>query len=361
MIDICVKAGNNACEIIKDGGFSLDRVSAYCGPAVGPRWLIGSGFDLALIRETALGRQRPVLLVGASAGAWRFAAWLQPEPEKSYRTLMEAYASAVYTRSETPATILEKLSRIIDAYLEDDAMPFVFDNKKYRLAVITARGRNLVASEIAWIQKAGLGLCFLLNAARRDFVFSFAERVVFYTGAKPPSFCLRKDFQGRSIALNEVNFKTAVLASGAIPLVVAGIRNIYGAPYGVYRDGGLIDYHLTTDYGSGRGDVVLFFHHQERIIPGWLDKKLKYRTPEPDVLKDVLMVHPSEEFIARLPHGKAPDRDDFARFINDPAMRIGDWQKAAALSAHLGEQFLELVASGGLKDVVKPLKAKNDG
>ena len=355
MSDISVRAGKNAFEIIRDGGFSLDRVSAYFGPAVGPRWLVSAGFDLTLMREDSLGRRNPVLLVGASAGAWRFAAWLQPEPEKSYRILMDKYATAVYTRSETPQSVLVALSGIIDSYLEDDALPFALDNKRYRLAVITARGKNLVASEVRWIQKAGLGLCYLLNAARRSFVFSFAERIVFYSGAKPPLFCLRKDFLGRYIPLGEVNFKAAVLASGAIPLIVAGVRDIYGAPYGVYRDGGLIDYHLTMNYGSGRGDVVLFFHHQDRIIPGWLDKRLKSRVPCPDVLDNVLMVHPAEEFVTRLPRGKVPERDDFVLFLDDPAARIKNWERAVALSAHLGEQFLELVESGRLKDVVRPL------
>jgi hypothetical protein len=355
MGDICVRAGTRVYEMIQDGGFSLDRVSAYFGPAVGPRWLVSTGFDLSLMRQGVLGRRIPVLLVGASAGAWRFAAWLQPEPENSYRTLMEKYATAVYTRADTPAMVLASLSRIIDAYLEEDAVPFALDNKRYRLAVITARGKNLVSSEIRWVQKIGLGLCFFLNAARRSFLFSFVERIVFYIGPKPPSFCLRSDFSGRCISLDVVNFKVAVLASGAIPLVVAGVRDIYGAPYGVYRDGGLIDYHLSTDYSTRPGDVVLFFHHQERIIPGWLDKKLTFRSPPADILENVLMVYPAEEFVARLPNGKVPDRDDFVIFMDDPERRIRDWQKAVALSAHLGEQFLELVESGRLKDVVRAL------
>lgn len=355
MSDICVKAGKQAYEIIQDGGSIMDRISTYFGPAVGPRWLIGAGFDLTLMREGVLGRQKPVLLVGASAGAWRFAAWLQPEPEKSYRSLMEEYSTIVYTRADTPVTVRASLARVIDAYLEDDALPFALDNKRYRLAVITARGKNLVASEKWLIQKIGVGLCFLLNAANRSFLFSFAERIVFYSGAKPPSFCLRKDFCGRSVPLNEVNFKAAVLASGAIPIVVAGVRDIYAAPYGVYRDGGLIDYNLTIDYHSGPDDLVLFFHHQERIIPGWLDKKLAYRLPPADALKNCLMVYPSAEFVARLPQGKVPERDDFIVFMNDPSKRIENWQRAIAMSAALGEQFLELVQSGKLRDVIQPM------
>ena len=64
--------------------------------------------------------------------------------------------------------------------------------------------------------------------------------------------------------MNEVNFKYAVLASGAIPLVIDGVHDIYGAPRGVYRDGGLIDYHLSHQFAARENEIVLFFHHQEK-------------------------------------------------------------------------------------------------
>lgn len=355
MSDLRIKAGKRAYDQIRDGGFSLDAVSAYFGPAVGPRWLVASGFDLTLMREGVLGRRRPVLLVGASAGAWRFAAWMQPEPEKSYRSLMAQYTETIYTRDDTPETVLAKLARIMDSYLEDDALLFALDNKRYRLAIITARGKGLVGSPVHTLQKIGLGMCFCANALRRSLLFSFADRIVFYSGAKPPLFCLRQDFLGEYVPLDEVNFKSAVLASGAIPLVVAGVRDIYGAPRGVYRDGGLIDYHLTADYGTGGDDVVLFFHHQERIIPGWLDKRFPARRPPPEILENVLMAMPSPNFIARLPLGKVPDRDDYVTFMDRHAERIAHWRAATELSARLGEEFLELLASGRIRDRLEPL------
>ena len=64
-----IKAGKKAYDIIKDGGFNFDAVSAYYGAAVGPRWLVASGFDLTLLKQNLLGRSRAVHLVGSSAGA----------------------------------------------------------------------------------------------------------------------------------------------------------------------------------------------------------------------------------------------------------------------------------------------------
>lgn len=356
MNSICIKAGKRAYEIIQDGGFHLDRVTTYFAPATGPRWLVASGFDLTLLTKGLLGCARATHLVGSSAGAMRFAAWLQPEPEKSYRTLMESYITTTYTRDDTPATVQASLLGIVNSYIEDDALPFALASKKYRLAIITARARNLVASESKWIQQLGLGIGFLFNAVKRSYIHYFAERVVFYNGPKPPHFCLRPGFRGRYIPLNQVNFKYALVASGAIPLVVAGVRNIYGAPLGVYRDGGLIDYHLTHNYAATNDDIVLFFNHQERIIPGWLDKNLSYRFPQADDLDNVLMIHPSHGFVAQLPRGKIPDRDDFTIHIDDPSTRIKNWWNVVERAQPLGEEFLELIESKKIKNVVEKIE-----
>lgn len=355
MGNIHVRAGRRAYEQIRSGGFGLDCIGTYVGPAGGPRWLVSSGFDLTLLGEGLLGRTRPIWLVGASAGAWRFAAWLQPEAVKSYHRLLDAYISATYERKDTPETILQSMVDIINGYIEDDALPFALANKQYRLAVMTCRMKHLTASDWLLPQKAGFILSFLANALHPLLNYRFAERVVFFCGTKPPEFCLRDAFRGRCIPLSEINFKSAVIASGAIPIAVAGVKDIFGAPDGVYRDGGFLDYHINQDYTTRGDELTLFFHHQERIIPGWMDKRLKRRRPPETALDSVVMVYPSEAFIARLPDGRIPDRGDFKTFIDDQATRIANWRRTAALSAPLGEEFLELIASGRLKDVVEKL------
>src|SRR5450759_2603728 len=352
---IRIKAGKRAYKIIKDGGFKFDSVSTYFGPAVGPRWLLASGFDLTLLKGGFLGRSKAVHLVGSSAGAWRFASWLQPESLQCYRKLLEAYINVRYSREDTPATVLEKNIAVINEYLEDDALSFALANKKYRLTIITARARGLLASETQWLQKLGLASCYLFNRISRNNIYHFAERIVFHNSSMPPPFCLQPQFRGRSVSINELNFKHAVMASGAIPLVVAGVHNIYGAPRGVYRDGGLIDYHLSHQFAAQKNEIVLFFHHQERIIPGWLDKNLVQRAPDPETLSNVLMVFPTQSFVEKLPGEKIPERADFLAYIDDQETRIKNWYKAVELSAPLGDNFIELVESGKIKDVVEKL------
>lgn len=354
MDTIYIKAGKSAYEIIKDGGFDFNHVTTCVGPAVGPRWLVVSGFDLALLENKVLGGLKPVLLAGSSAGAWRFSAWVQPEPVKSYRRLIEAYISIKYDRTDTPKTIQETIRNAVNTYLEDDAIPFALAGKRYRLAIATARAKYLFACE-GQIQRVGFSAAFLLNAMNRSWLYGLVQRVIFYNGPRPPHFCLQDHFEGKAILLNEANFKYAVLASGAIPMVIAGIKNIYGAPTGIYRDGGLVDYHINQKYAAKKEEITLFFHHQERIIPGWLDKKLKYRRPSDNMLENVVMVYPSEGFIGKLPGGKIPDRDDFKVFLSDPETRIKNWWRVVELSTPLGEKFLELVESKKIRHVVEKI------
>ncbi|MFH1078991.1 MAG: hypothetical protein V1766_01800 [Pseudomonadota bacterium] len=198
MDSIRIKAGRKAYRLIKDSGFNFDQVAGYFGPAAGPRWLAASGFDLALIKHGMLGRSRPVSLIGASAGAWRFAAWVQPEPEKSYRTLMEKYITTIYTRTDTAATVLKSLHRIIDSYLEDDALPFAMANKQYRLALLTVRSKHMVASELRVIQALGLGLFFLFNALNRQAMHRFLSASSFTKAQNLRLFAWQRHSTGKS-------------------------------------------------------------------------------------------------------------------------------------------------------------------
>ena len=355
MNDIRVKAGSAIYEIIRDGGFSFDQVTTYVAPAVGPRWLIATGFDLTLMKEGILGAQSPVLLTGSSAGALRFAAWIQPEYEKSYRALMESYISMTFDRRDDPDSIQDAVFKVINSYIENDALPFALKNKRYRIAVTAARAKHLAASETTWLQSLGLGIAFVCNAIDRTMLDRFFERTVFYNGPRPPLFCLNGAFSGKTVLLNEANFKYALLASSSVPLFMAGVWDVFSAPVGVYRDGGLVDYHLNQVYAAKENHITLLFHHQERLIPTWLDRKLKSRMPPDSGLSNLLLIYPNEDFIAKLPDGKVPDREDFVNYMEDPKARIRNWRMAVEAAAPLGEQFMELVSSGRIRHAVEKL------
>ena len=161
------------------------------------------------------------------------------------------------------------------------------------------------------------------------------------------------DFPSHEVALSRENLLPALLASASIPLVMAGVRNIPGAPEGIYRDGGLLDYHLDLPYQQP--GVVLYPHFTDKVVPGWFDKSLPWRRGDATRLQDVLLVAPSKTYLESLPDRKLPDRKDFERYVGDDASRERAWRSAIAESDRLGDEFLELIETVRLTDRVRPL------
>jgi hypothetical protein len=91
------------------------------------------------------------------------------------------------------------------------------------------------------------------------------------------------------------------------------------------------------------------------VIPSWFDKYLPWRAPSRHAVDNLLLVHPSAAFLARLPDGVVPSRDDFMRFVDQPAERIRRWRLAVDESQRLGEQFVDDLEHGRVPELVQPL------
>ena len=150
----------------------------------------------------------------------------------------------------------------------------------------------------------------------------------------------------------------ALQASCSIPFVLQAVHDIPGAPRGAYWDGGITDYHLhlaykTTDSiaasasqagAAGQkdpefGSLVLYPHFQHRVVPGWLDKGLKWRHKATPALDRMVVLSPSPDWVRTLPHAKLPDRNDFTRYGIDSAARARAWGTAVAESRRLADEF----------------------
>jgi len=64
-----------------------------------------------------------------------------------------------------------------------------------------------------------------------------------------------------------------------------------------------------------------------------------------------LRARPSAEFVASLPYGKIPDRNDFARL--DVPTRFAYWREAVAQGQRLAEQLQEWIATDQIRNKVK--------
>ena len=167
----------------------------------------------------------------------------------------------------------------------------------------------------------------------------------------PPFFDVT-GFPLQRVALSSANLEDAIVATGSIPLVLSGVADIEGARPGVYRDGGVIDYHLDLPHSADER-LTLFPHFYGRIVPGWFDKKLKWRKPEAGNVDRTILISPSDQFVARLPYGKIPDRTDFVNY--DPAERKRVWRQCVAECRALADEFLEVMEKDQLAARLEPL------
>jgi hypothetical protein len=128
--------------------------------------------------------------------------------------------------------------------------------------------------------------------------------------------------------------------------------DIPGAPRGAYWDGGITDYHLHLDYQPADEGIVLYPHFQRAVVPGWLDKGLRWRHKSTGFLDRMVVLAPDADWVRSLPNGKLPDRKDFIHFANDPQTRIGAWSRATREAERLSDEFEGWLATGRTRDIL---------
>lgn len=350
---LCYRAGSRALKRLHSEGFGPGQVQLLVAPAVGPKWLAVAGLDQALIAGGYLGQVAPAAVLGASAGAWRGFAHMSQDPALTHRRLQEAYIAQTFSHADVAGTISQAYRTLLARVFEDDDVEHALSHPRLDLAVVVARARLGTGSPVRPIQAAALiaaGLANSLSPRTRRFFF---ERTLFHTGMGPDSMLRR--LNGRPVPMTTDNARTVLLASGSVPWVMAPQRQLEPAAPGAYLDGGVTDYHLAQPLDCGDRGVALLLLHQQRIIPAWFDKYLSHRRPPKHWLQDVLLVYPEPSWVAQLPGGQVPTREDFTTFVDRPQERMSRWREAALRSEALGAQLLADAEAGRIPELTKPL------
>lgn len=351
-----VKAGPRALEIIRDEGLRPERVQVVAGAAGGPKWLLLYHLDRLMLAGFYNRCARPLHLIGSSIGAWRFAAFCQNDARAALDRFREAYIHQTYDGKPTPAEVTAESRRVMDRYVDDEGINQILGNPERRLAILAVKCRHLTACEDRVRMGLGLAAATAANLISRSSLKYFFQRSLFSDGRQALPLAMEDGIPFRQYPLNRRNFKDALLSSGSIPLVMSGVRSIDGADAGVYRDGGMIDYHLDLPYRLDADSLVLMPHFTGKIIPGWLDKKLSWRQPARTNMAHVVMIAPSPEFVSKLPGAKIPDRTDFKTFFRQDDQRFATWDKVVEMCRAPSEAFMELVESGRIRDAVQPME-----
>jgi len=336
---ILIRLGARARQRIQQEGLRAADVAIVPAAAGGPKGLILSGIDQWLFGEWLKQAPRKRRLLGASIGAWRMAAASLQDPVAGLRRLAHHYAHQTYPAKVDAAYVSRTCRGLLDNVLEGrGAEPL--SNPDYLLSIITARGIGALGNTQGsrWREMAGFLRAAAGNAVSRSRLASAMERVVFHDSRDDAAW-LRSAFDAFAtefVHLGEDNVRDALLASGSIPLVLEAVNGIARAPAGDYWDGGLIDYHLHLPYRRDAG-LVLYPHFTDYIVPGWLDKSMPWRRVRDAAVENVILVSPSPSFLARLPNGKLPDRNDFKHYGQNHDRRIRDWTFAIGESGRMAE------------------------
>ncbi|MFN3437199.1 MAG: patatin-like phospholipase family protein [Acidovorax sp.] len=372
-----IHAGPRARQHLEQHGLQPGDVSVIPAAAGGPKGLILGPLDRFIFGQWLAQSSQPVHLVGASIGAWRMATACLNESVAAFERLEHDYIHQSYDlppgkKRPTAAHVSERFGQNLQAFY-GGRIDEVLSHPRYRLHIVTSRGRHLLGREHGVATPLGYLGAFLTNTVHRKAMGAWLERVVFSSAGAALPFATT-DYRTRQIGLNADNFMQALQASCSIPFVLQAVHNIPGAPPGAYWDGGITDYHLHLAYGkqlegsskmiatsaypisaSGQKDsklcaadnekasagIVLYPHFQHRVVPGWLDKSLKWRHKSTSALDNMVVLSPHPDWVRSLPNAKLPDRNDFTHYGADSAARAEAWLAATQASQQLVDEWVE--------------------
>ncbi|MFW6011298.1 MAG: patatin-like phospholipase family protein [Desulfosalsimonas sp.] len=350
-------AGKKAFSKIMDAGLSSGDIKVMAGAAGGPKWLVLNALDRAIFSGWIKNRENPLFLIGSSIGSWRFAAAACRDPQSAIDRFESAYIKQSYRKNPPPEDIDRELENVLDILMGADGAEQILSHPFFRINIMTVRCRGLTKKENKKLLVPGFAMAGLVNAVCRRSLGLFFKRTLFYDQRDVPPFFDMQGFPINRVPLDRDNLKPALLASGSVPMLMSGISGIPNAPAGIYRDGGLLDYHLNIEFLSRSANgIVLFPHYTEKIVPGWLDKQVPWRRPDFSCMENVLMIAPGRKFVKSLPLEKIPDRKDFYLFAGKDKERMDYWRKVVERSRELAEDFMEAVESGKIRQRLRPIE-----
>ncbi len=353
---LTLRAGPHALRLLRERGLRADDIDIMPGASGGAKWLAIAGLDRYLFgsflaRESNVHRTQPLHCIGSSIGSWRMACFAQRDPVGALARGHHAYIyEQRYSPKPSAREVSDVLTRCLDLMLGEHGAEEALSHPFAHLHIITAHTKGLASSDRRMVLATALALAASANAvSRRTLALQF-RRTIFHSAGDRSPFLHLRDFPTTHRTLTANNLRDALLASGSIPMLMDGVR-MSGAPGDLHFDGGVVDYHLDLPFGAGHG-LVLYPHFYSHIVPGWFDKSLPWRRARVHNFDRALLIAPSASFVASLPDGKIPDRRDFYTFTQ--AERERRWQRVLELSAQLGEELHELIATNTVADVTQP-------
>ena len=348
MLDIY--AGPAASKRIKEQGFSQDLFTTFLGASGGPKWFVLFGTDKYLFGEFFKGRQQELNLVGSSAGAFRASCFAQNDPVAAISRLAKHYSETVYSKNADASEVTQKARELMDALMGSTGVEEIMTNPVFKAHFVVAKCQGFAASENKALQTLALVKSYLLNRFNRKYLRSQYQRYIFQSQNSNFAFTDPDGFYSKTLPFTPDNVVPSLLASGSIPLVMEGIKDIPDAPKGMYRDGGIIDYHF--DMAIDSPGLTLYPHFSSTLRAGWFDKNLS-RQVRASHYDNAVVICPSANFVEQLPYQKIPDRKDFTAM--EAEQRIQYWRTVMSETERLAEYLANFVDKQQL-EIIKPIQ-----
>lgn len=352
MKSLRILAGAKARQKIKNNGLTPDMVRLVVGASGAAKWLVLRGLDQFIFGDWLMRSTTETQLIGSSIGAWRMTCAAQNDPGAAFNRFHDAYFDYSYEVGQTQDKTTKDSYRTLEQFLPKDLCDEAVSNPMRQLNIMAVRCKGLTASQKNLPQALGLLAAASANAVSRSALGRFYDRALFKSKAGGLDGHHFRGFGLVEGSLSASNLHDALMASGSIPFVTDAISDIDGIEPGVYRDGGIIDYHWDIDWDVGDG-IVLYPHFYSHIVPGWFDKAIK-RKPSSE-LDNLLILAPSDEFVASLPGGQIPDRRNFTQM--DTKARLAFWDYCCKESYRLADELVELLNNQNkLMDTIENIK-----
>lgn len=345
-----IYAGKTALKTINEKGFLPDLFSDFLGASGGPKWFTLYALDKYMFGDFFKGRSDVLNLIGSSAGAFRASCFAQKDPVAAIERLASNYCQTIYSEKAKPQEVTTKARDLLAVLFGEHGASEIINNPVFKAHFIVAKCHGLVASENRVVQSLGLLASFLQNAIGRRHLKKQYQRYIFQTNDSTMKIHDPDNIATRLATFTQNNIKDALLASGSIPMVMQGIKDIDNCSQGMYRDGGLIDYHFDFEIESS--GLILYPHFSSVLKAGWFDKKLKRKVRMQHYDKTVLIC-PSAKFIDSLPYHKIPDCSDFTTM--QPQQRMAYWQQVFVQSEQLSLAFDHFYQQQNLSEI-KPIE-----
>jgi hypothetical protein len=239
-----IYAGPRAHRHLLAHGLRPEDVRTVPGAAGGPKGLILGPLDRFLFGEWLARCTHDVHLVGASIGAWRLATACLNNAVAAFHRLEHDYIHQDYALAPgqtrpTADAVSEQFGQSLKDFF-GDRINEVLSHPRYKLHIVTSRGRHVLGREQRLATPLGYFGAFVTNSFYRRAMGAWLERVVFSSASTQDSSLTAcatlpfssADYRTRQVRLTEENFNPALQASCSIPFVLRSVQNIPGAPRG---------------------------------------------------------------------------------------------------------------------------------